>query len=117
MFKFIQFYYICLVDYCGIHVQNVCHILTRQIKDMEKLCITPVDENIKLRVESLNLLNEFKMLGFTTRSGFVGVIQDNLEEFKAYKKLNELFAFWDGRKHCNDLNNELRKLLNTLKDE
>lgn len=84
---------------------------------MEKLCITPVDDSIKIRVESLNILNEFKMKGFTTSSGFVGVVQDYIEDFKDYHNVKTLLAFWAGRKHCEDLNKQLNNLLNNLKNE
>ena len=84
---------------------------------MKNISIKPYDSSIKLMVESLNILNEFKMLGFTSRSGFVGVVQDNVEEFKDYKTLTKLLNFWDGRKKCEDLNETLTQLLDKLKQE
>lgn len=86
-------------------------------KGMEKVCITPVDESIKVRVDSLNLLNEFKMLGFDTLSGFVGVVQENYDEFKNYNNTKPLLAFWAGRKHCEEFNAKMQSLINQLKNE
>ena len=84
---------------------------------MKNISIKPYDNSIKLMVESLNILNEFKMLGFTSRSGFVGVVQDNVEEFKDYKTLTKLLNFWDGSKKCEELNETLTQLLMKLKQE
>ena len=84
---------------------------------MEKLCINPVDKGIKLRVESLKILNEFKVLGFVKVSGFIGVVQQNLEEYRDYKCVKRLLAFWAGRVADADLNADLLKLLEQLKNE
>lgn len=83
---------------------------------MEKVCIKPVDESIKTRVDALNLLNEFKRLGFN-RSGFIGVVQLNIEKYKDYKNVTKIIAFWDGRNHREEVNHELHRLLEKLKSE
>lgn len=84
---------------------------------MEKLCIKPADQDIKIRVEALNILNEFKMLGFVKVSGFVGVVQNNLIEYKDYKLVKRLLAFWAGRVADEQLNKKLTELLEQLKGE
>lgn len=86
-------------------------------KNTKSICINPVDEDMRLIVDSLNILNEFKRLGFVTRGGFVGVVQMNLEEFKDYANLTRLFQFWAGRLKDQQLNDQLNQLLNALKNE
>lgn len=83
---------------------------------MEKVCIKPVDDSIKTRVEALNLLNEFKILGFG-RSGFIGVVQNNIEAYKTWDGAKQLMAFWDGRNHKEDLIEDLQQLVEQLKLE
>jgi hypothetical protein len=84
---------------------------------MEKICIKPVDDRIKVRVDALNILNQFKMRGFTEVSAFVGVIQDKLPKYKSYHELKHLLNFWASRRFNEDLNNELSQLLEDLKNE
>lgn len=79
--------------------------------------IIPVDVGMDLLVNSVNILNKFKELGFKTRSGFVGVVQDNIEEFKDYKKVSRLLDFWQGRVKSVVLNEQLEGLLEKLKKE
>lgn len=103
--------------YYGTLLQNACQIFDKtKNKGMEKVCIEPVDESIKSKVDALNILNEYKRLGFG-RSGFVGVVQQNIDSYKDYKKVKKLLAFWDGRSNDESLNNELENLLEKLKDE
>ena len=84
---------------------------------MEKICIAPVDERIKVRVESLNILNEFKSKGFLVVSSFVGLVQDKIPKYRDYKELKHLLNFWASRRFNEDLNNELTQLLEDLKNE
>jgi len=84
---------------------------------MKKICINPVDDQISLMLESLSILNSFKELGFTSRSGFVGVVQNLLPEFKEYDNLKRLLSFWDGRHKSAELNEVLSVLIIKLKQE
>lgn len=85
-------------------------------KSMENVTINPVDNIIKTRVDALNILNEFKRLGFA-KGGFISVVQENIEEYKDYKHVKRMISFWDGRCNQEDLNNELQALLEKLKSE
>lgn len=85
--------------------------------NLEKVCISPADEDMLIRVKSLNILNEFKMLGFDTRGGFVGVVQQNIDEYIDYKKVKRLLSFWDGRLKDAELNKKLCNLLEQLRNE
>ena len=84
---------------------------------MKTICITPIDEGIRVHIEALNIKNEFKRLGFSTVSGFVGVVQDNLPGYKDYNDMKRLLQFWSGRLKNDDFNQELTKLLESLKAE
>jgi hypothetical protein len=86
-------------------------------KRKETICIQPIDNDMRILVDGLNILNDFKRLGFNTRGSFVGVVQDNLEMFKDYRNLKVLFQFWAGRAKDEDLNTQLNQLLNQLKNE
>lgn len=79
--------------------------------------ITPVDSDIDLLADSISILNQFKELGFDTRGGFVGVVQENIDEFINYRKVTRLFDFWQGRVKDADLNKRLTELLEKLKSE
>jgi hypothetical protein len=84
---------------------------------MKNLCIKPFDESVSVRLNSLNILNEFKRLGFTTRSSFIGVVQDNLHYYKDYNKLKHILNFWESRRFNESLNSELNTLLETIKSK
>lgn len=86
-------------------------------KRYEAISIVPVDNDIRVLLEGIDILNEFKKLGFNTRGSFVGVVQYNIEMFKDYRNLKLLFQFWAGRAKDENLNDELNKLLNQLKNE
>jgi hypothetical protein len=83
----------------------------------ETYSITPVDKDIDLVANSVSILNQFKELGYTTRGGFVDVVQENIEGFAGYRKVTRLFDFWQGRVKNEDLNKQLTALLNTLKSK
>ena len=91
--------------------------MTNFKQDMKIYTIKPIDEDMDVLVDAVDLLNNFKKLGFTTKSGFVGVVQDNIPEYKNYKNLNRLLSFWQSRIKNKELNNQLHKLLNKLKHE
>lgn len=84
---------------------------------MENICIKPADNDMKLLVESINILNQFKMLGFANKRGFMGVVQDNMPKYLEYSNGVKLGNFWSGRLKDVDVNQDLEKLLNILKAE
>ena len=84
---------------------------------MKNICINPIDDDIRLQVEALNIKNEFKRLGFTAVGGFVGVVQQNIDQYRDYKKVARLMSFWQGRVKDDILNKQLHNLLDKLKTE
>lgn len=84
---------------------------------MEKVCVIPADDDMMLRVDALNILNEFKKLGFEKRSQFVNVVVQASPEYSNYKKVQELWAFWQTRVFSRELNDKLAKIVEQLKSE
>ena len=86
-------------------------------QNSESICIKPFDNDMKLMVQSANILNQFKILGFAKRGGFIGVVQENIDEFRDYKKVQRLMDFWQGRVRDTYLNEQLEQLLIQLRNE
>jgi len=87
------------------------------MKVFEKICITPIDEEVKLMAESAKIINEFKKRGFITRKAFVGVVADNHKPYVNITAFNKLNTYWAGRVRDAEMNQTLLTILETLKNE
>lgn len=83
----------------------------------EKICITPIDKDAQLMVQSANIINDFKKKGFTKRNGFVGVVTDHVSGYLNLQMINKLNAFWACRVRDEVMNNTLQTVLQSLEDE
>jgi len=92
-------------------------VVNKNFTVKDAICITPVDEDIKLRAESVKILNWFKERGFDKRSNFISLVQNNLSQFKEYKEVKKLEVFWSGRNASSELNSTLMCLIEKLKAE
>lgn len=81
------------------------------------ICITSSDEAVTYWAESLDILSQFKRLGFTTRQGFISLIQEKNEKYKDYKLIKKLEYFWIMRSRCEELNSDLVRIIEELKAE
>lgn len=84
---------------------------------MEAITIMPADHTQKVRVEAINVLNEFKVLGFDSRSKFINVVVQVLPEYENYKRMQELYAFWQTRVFSQEVNTRLARVVEQLKAE
>ena len=80
-------------------------------------CITPKDIIVAEWLEAIDILNEFKKLGFETRESFVSVVQQLDTEYLGYKKAMKLQQFWAFRLRNEYVNQDLRKIIEQLKAE
>lgn len=87
------------------------------VKVFKKICITPIDEDVRLMAESAKIINEFKRRGFITRSSFVGLVTDNISEYLTIKNMNKLNTYWAGRVRDGEMNTKLLDLLKQLENE
>lgn len=78
--------------------------------------ITPIDNEVRLMAESVNIVNEFKKRGFS-RSAFVNIVTSELAKYLTIAGMNKLSAYWYGRVRDEALNNDLQQLLETLNHE
>lgn len=83
----------------------------------KRKCLTPNDEVIDVWFDALNILNEFRKMGFDRRESFVQVVQDKDFEYKDYKKVQKLWSFWQMRLRDKHVNNDLNLVLEKLKSE
>lgn len=77
----------------------------------------PVDDEMELMGNSIKILNEFKRLGFVKRDAFVGLVFENDTHYKTFENMKKLNNFWAGRVKDKFLNDDLEKILETLKSE
>jgi hypothetical protein len=83
----------------------------------QRKCLTPNDEIVDGWFNTLNLLNEFRKLGFERRESFVTVVQEKDLEYKDFKKVQKLWAFWQLRLRDEQVNSDLELILDQLKNE
>lgn len=83
------------------------------IKDV---LIAPVDEEMELLANSVKILNEYKKLGFVKRDAFVEVVMGEDESYHNYEGMKLLNNFWSSRVKDKNLNNDLVKVLENLKE-
>lgn len=95
-------------------------VLACQIKNkgMKKtFCVAPADEEMELRINALNILNEYKKLGFKNRLSFVTVVGEKLPKYRDYYQASQLNYFWAGRCNNEEMNTDLQMVLESLKAE
>ena len=84
---------------------------------MNLIQFRPVDKDIQVHGEALRILNEFKTLGFVTRSAFVEVILQKNPDYNDFGKIQKLMNFWSVRVKDESLNKDLDIVLDKLKAE
>lgn len=77
----------------------------------------PVDDEMELMGNSIKILNEFKRLGFIKRDAFVEIVFENDSHYKTFENMKKLNNFWAGRVKDKFLNDDLEKIIETLKAE
>jgi len=84
---------------------------------MEKsFCINPVNDEMKISVEAVYLLNEFKRK-FETRRSFMQVVVDKMPKYDNMEGFNQLTAFWNSRLKSQEMNTDIETVLELLKAE
>lgn len=75
--------------------------------------ISPVNDDIAKKVNSLKILNEFVSKGFVERKAFVQVVMDECPELRNYDGMTKLNNFWALRDFS--INDKLEQVLENLK--
>lgn len=83
------------------------------IKDV---LIAPVDEEMELLANSVKILNEYKKLGFVKRDAFVEVVMTEDKSYHHFEGMKLLNNFWSSRVKDKNLNDDLLKVLENLKE-
>lgn len=87
-------------------------------KVMKKtICITPVDDVMSSWVEALEVLNQFKAMGFERREAFREVVSEYDRNYIDYRMSQKLNNFWALRDRSEFLVTDLRVVLEKLKAE
>lgn len=76
--------------------------------------ITPVDEEMNLRAQSLEILNCFRAKGLTVKSQFLTKVFELDPTVNNNEGVNKLSHFWLGRYHNEDFNDYLKTLLKKI---
>lgn len=84
---------------------------------MDIITIQPADKEVKLMLDYVKIINEFRLKGFNTRGAFVNIVHDYLPELQNYKYTQRLTAYWNGRVRDAELNAKLQTVLNKLSHE
>ena len=79
------------------------------------VCINPVDDEMALLANAVNILNEYKKLGFVKRDGFVELIMGEDISYHNLDGMKKLNNFWAGRVKDQFLNDDLNRILENLK--
>lgn len=80
------------------------------------ISISPVDDDIALMANSLKILNQFKINGFTKRDAFVEMVMDEDKSYHTLDGMKKLNNFWAGRVKDAELNADLQRILDNLKE-
>jgi hypothetical protein len=84
---------------------------------MEKsFCITPANEEMKVTIQAVYLLNAFKET-FEHKRSFLQVMADKMPKYNSMEGFNQLTAFWNGRMRNQEINNDVETVLEMLKSE
>jgi len=82
---------------------------------MNLIEIYPVDDEMNLLATAVKLLNEFKIMGFVRRQGFVELVMDCKPEYQTFENMQKLNNFWAGRVKDKNLNDDLQTVIDKLK--
>jgi len=82
----------------------------------KSVCITPYDEEMAVLANSLNILNEYKKLGFVKREAFVELVMDEDKSYQTFEGMKKLNNFWALRVKDESLNEDLVRVLENLKE-
>lgn len=82
-----------------------------------RLCFNPVDDEAKLRFRALNILNDFKKLGFVNRADWLAEVFGTYNELDSVEGFKTLQAFWNLRYFGTELMDKLEVLADNLKEE
>lgn len=77
------------------------------------ITISPINEDIEKKLNSLRILNEFMKKGFVERKAFVQVVMEECPELSGYSGMNKLNNFWASRDFS--INDKLEQVLENLK--
>lgn len=80
------------------------------------ICISPVDDEMALLANSLKILNAFKRLGFVKREAFVELVMDEDTSYHTLAGMQKLNNFWALRVKDAELNADLQRILDNLKE-
>ena len=80
------------------------------------ISISPVDDEMALLANSLKILNQFKINGFTKREAFVELVMDEDKSYHTLAGMQKLNNFWALRVKDAELNADLQKILDNLKE-
>ena len=81
------------------------------------ICITPADETMRGWVEAVQLMNDFRVLGYTKRGAFTEAVIKIDNSYADRKKVQKLGYFWNMRDRSDELLNDLREVLEILKNQ
>lgn len=85
-------------------------------KCMKKtICITPADDESEVLVTAVSILNQFKVIGFTSRKSFIETVVDMNKDYHTYDNVEKLRGFWLSRVRDKYLNQDLQIILDKLK--
>jgi len=83
---------------------------------IKEVLINPVDQEMELLANSVKILNEYKKLGFVKRDAFVEVVMGEDESYHNFEGMKLLNNFWSSRVKDKNLNDDLVKVLENLKE-
>lgn len=92
-------------------------LVPQKFKLMEVMKFKPMDESQKLAIEAMKIKNEFVQMGFERRKAFIEVVQSNMNKYRSYQSVNILIQFWVGRYSKEEFLNDMRVVLDNLKNE
>lgn len=85
--------------------------------DIGSVVIAPADMEVRERAVALWIWNEYKALGFYKRQSFVELVQTYNENYNRKDGISLLNRFWAGRITTRELNNDLKRILQKIKED
>lgn len=81
-----------------------------------QVLIEPVDEEMALLANAVLILNNYKAKGFLKREAFVEVVMDEDKSYHTFQGMQKLNNFWACRVKESQLNADLVRILEKLKN-
>lgn len=75
------------------------------------ISITPADNEIKILLKAISILNSFKLAGYDTPKKFVEIVCEYFGEYSDYDGQVKLKTFWACRVKDEKLNDDLQRVL------